>query len=189
MNIILKNKWWQGKKTKHNDGDKCTHTSKNKYHYVRIPYLILISQVFVACQPGPTKPTVVDQGVLRDGVLGVKAKIDLKNNICKNPVKINKTRYGRLSTRSRRRQQYDYATEIKRKVHSNWLKPKGLTSRSRCTVLIKQRIDGCVVNVSFKRCNSSSMRTTVRQAVLKSSPLPVAPHPALFAAELLLSFK
>ncbi len=184
MNIIFLSKSWQDKSE-----STSIHQHQYKSHYARILYLILISLVLVACQPGPIKPTVVDQGELRDGVLGVKAKIDLNKNICKQPVKINKTRYGRLSSKSRRRHQYDYASQIKTKVHSNWLKPKDLTSHARCTVLIKQRIDGCVINVSFKSCTSPKMRMTVRQAVLKASPLPLAPHPALFSSEILLSFK
>ncbi len=158
---------------------------------VRLFGLTVISTLIVACQPMPTKQSAnsVDNNKVYDGVLGVRANIATKQNICKRPVKINRKRYGRLSYKGRRRQMYDYVTGIRQKVYAHWLKPEGVGKEESCSVLIKQRIDGCVRNVSFKNCRHYKMRTTVRSAVMKASPLPEAPHPALFSTEVLLNFK
>jgi len=163
---------------------------KSQYFSNSIRLLCLTMVVFLlACQPAQTTRKTVDNRKVHDGVLGVKvAAVDRKDR-CKGRVKVNRKRYGRLSSRSRRRQLYDYVTGIRRNVNSNWLKPKGVSERESCSVLIRQRIDGCVTKVSFKNCRHFKMRTTVRRAVLKASPLPQAPHPSLFSTEVLLNFK
>lgn len=149
--------------------------------------LLFIAMFIVACQPAQTRK--VDNRKLHDGVLGIKADVVSNNDICKKPVKVNRKRYGRLSQRNKRRLLHDYVTRIRQKIHGGWLKPDGVGAQEYCKVLIKQRIDGCVRRVSFKDCRHYKLRTTVRRAVLKASPLPEAPHPALFSDEVILNFK
>ena len=140
-----------------------------------------------ACQPGTE--TKADHRAMHNGILGEKVDLGVRADICRHKVRVNRKHCGRLSRRARKRLLYDYVTGIRQKITVNWLKPDGLADNESCSVLIKQRIDGCVRHVSFRNCRHYKMRTSIRRAVLKASPLPVAPHPALFTDQILLVFK
>lgn len=161
-------------------------TRKIKVNRLKGLGVLIVAMFIAACQPAQTRK--VDNRKLHDGVLGVKADVVSNNNICKKPVKVKNKRYGRLSQKNKRRFLQDYVTRIRQKIYGGWLKPD-ISAQEYCKVSIKQRIDGCVRQVSFKDCRHYKLRATVRRAVLKASPLPEAPHPALFTDEVILNFK
>ena len=165
-----------------------------QYGLLRVLVISAVVLLLGACQSAPPRKsnvTAVERspGKSHNGIHGVKANIESRQFICRSPVNIPGRRYGRLSYKAKRRFMYDYVTGIRTRIRSRWLKPDGVGLGESCTVRIRQRIDGCVKQVSFKECRHFKMRSTVRRAVMKASPLPQAPHPALFSDDIILTFK
>lgn len=87
--------------------------------------------------------------------------------------------------------QKKYKQVIQRKINRNWVKPPGTSGKIGCDVVITQLPSGVVVDVHVKRCTGGgdSLRRSVEAAVLKSSPLPAAPAPAVFDRTTYLFFR
>lgn len=87
--------------------------------------------------------------------------------------------------------QEKYRQAIKRKIKRNWVKPPGASGEIGCDVVITQLPSGDVVEVDVRRCTGGGdlLRRSVEAAVLKSSPLPAAPDPAVFDRTVNLFFR
>lgn len=87
--------------------------------------------------------------------------------------------------------QEKYKQSIQRKVKENWVKPPGVSGDIGCDIVVTQIPSGDVVDVHVKRCTVGGdlLRRSVEAAVLKSSPLPGAPDPAVFDRTINLFFR
>lgn len=78
-----------------------------------------------------------------------------------------------------------YVDVIRQKVERNWLKPASARSGIECVVQVRQIPGGEVVEVRVTRCNGdAAVVRSIEAAVLRSSPLPPPPDPALFERSL-----
>lgn len=83
-----------------------------------------------------------------------------------------------------------YAEIIRQKVERNWIKPASARSGLNCVVLVKQIPGGDVVDVRVAECNGdAAVVRSIEAAVMRSSPLPPPPDPALFDRSLRFEFK
>jgi len=75
-----------------------------------------------------------------------------------------------------------YQDAIKDRVRSNWLEPQNMRKGATCEVDVYQLPSGDVRSVKVSSCtgNDDVLRRSVETAVLKSSPLPMAPDPGVF---------
>lgn len=83
-----------------------------------------------------------------------------------------------------------YVDVIRQKVERNWLKPASARSGIECVVQVRQIPGGEVVEVRVTRCNGdAAVVRSIEAAVLRSSPLPPPPDPALFERSLEFVFR
>lgn len=81
-----------------------------------------------------------------------------------------------------------YKTAIAQKVMRAWIRPSSAQAGLDCTVRVEQIPGGEVVRVDIVACNGDDVvRRSIEAAVLKASPLPPPPDPALF--DRILEFK
>ena len=75
-------------------------------------------------------------------------------------------------------------------IERNWIRPPSARVGLDCEVFVKQIPGGDVIDVRVGRCNGDdAVRRSIEAAVLKASPLPRPPNPALFDRNLILTFK
>jgi colicin import membrane protein len=83
-----------------------------------------------------------------------------------------------------------YIAQIQARVQRNWNRPVTARPGINCVVHVTQVPGGEVVGVRVGECNGDdSVRASIEAAVLKASPLPEPPDPALFERNLRLEFK
>lgn len=83
-----------------------------------------------------------------------------------------------------------YVTAITDKVQRNWYRPDAWPAGTRCTVRVSQIPGGEVVEVRITQsCGDSRLDRTVEDAVLRASPLPAPPDPAVFRREIEFVFR
>lgn len=83
-----------------------------------------------------------------------------------------------------------YVDVIRQKVERNWLKPASARSGIHCVVQVQQIPGGEVVDVRVTECNGdAAVVRSIEAAVLRSSPLPPPPDPALFERSLEFVFQ
>ena len=85
-----------------------------------------------------------------------------------------------------------YIGAIQTKVQKQWRKPPGMdTSNAYCKVYVKQAVGGYIEEVAIKQCSGGDeqFKKSVKEAVLKSDPLPAPPDDELFQRELIITFK
>ena len=85
-----------------------------------------------------------------------------------------------------------YAALIKQKVQRNWIEPPNLALQgtASCRVRVVQIPGGEVVSVDASDCKGdAAYRRSVEAAVLKSSPLPPPPDPAVFDRNINIKFE
>jgi len=79
---------------------------------------------------------------------------------------------------------------IRQRIQRNWVKPPSATAGIDCEVRVTQIPGGDVVDVQVTRCNGDdAVIRSIENAVLRASPLPPPPDPALFERRLVLDFK
>jgi colicin import membrane protein len=77
--------------------------------------------------------------------------------------------------------QMPWLSAIVAKIQRNWQRPPGSADRFNCVVRLEQLPGGEVVRATVIRsCGTPVLDRSVENAVLKSSPLPTPPDPALF---------
>lgn len=83
-----------------------------------------------------------------------------------------------------------YAEVIRQKVERNWIRPASAREGISCVVMVKQIPGGEVVDVRIAECNGdAAVVRSIEAAVLRSSPLPPPPDPALFDRSLRFDFR
>lgn len=83
-----------------------------------------------------------------------------------------------------------YIALIHNAVKSRWRRPPSVKKGDTCTVLVQQIPGGEVVSVNVTKCtgNAVAFQRSVRTAVLKASPLPPPPDPAVFDRDIRFRF-
>ena len=95
-----------------------------------------------------------------------------------------KARDSRLASLKQR-----YMGLIKNRIESNWVKPPSTPDGLNCKVEVRQVGGGTVVSAKVLSCNGDdAVRQSIVTAVLKSSPLPEPPDPALFDSDITFDF-
>jgi colicin import membrane protein len=79
---------------------------------------------------------------------------------------------------------------IRQRIQRNWVKPASAGAGINCEVRVTQIPGGEVVDVQVTSCNGDdAVVRSIENAVLRASPLPPPPDPALFERRLVLDFK
>ncbi len=83
-----------------------------------------------------------------------------------------------------------YLEVIRQKVRRNWTQPASARPGDSCDVKVQQIPGGEIVSAVAVNCHGdAAFARSVEVAVLRSSPLPPPPNPALFERNLLFNFK
>ena len=84
----------------------------------------------------------------------------------------------------------DYIRLIENRIQQNWIRPASAHEGLICTVNVTQIPSGDVVDVRIGQCNGDeAVVRSIEAAVLRSSPLPRPPIPALFERNLEVVFR
>ncbi|MFM7708777.1 MAG: TonB C-terminal domain-containing protein [Gammaproteobacteria bacterium] len=83
-----------------------------------------------------------------------------------------------------------WSAAIRARIERAWIRPDSARPGLDCTVAVTQAPGGTVLRVAVRTCNGDeAVRQSIEDAVLRASPLPAPPDPALFERELLLRFR
>jgi colicin import membrane protein len=83
-----------------------------------------------------------------------------------------------------------YIALIRAKIEAGWIKPPSATAGLDCEVRVTQAAGGTVLEATVGRCNGDeAVRQSIVAAVLRASPLPAPPDPALFDRNLRFNFR
>ena len=79
---------------------------------------------------------------------------------------------------------------IQARIQHNWIRPPSARSGIDCVLKVTQLPGGTIAGVSIGACNGdAAVRQSIEDAVLRASPLPPPPDPALFDRNLEIEFK
>lgn len=92
---------------------------------------------------------------------------------------------------ARRARQADiWRIAIKKKIERVWLRPPAAGNISPCEVVVEQDEKGVVLSTKVRGCRASqAWQDSLRNAVLKASPLPRPPIAELFDRHLVITFR
>jgi colicin import membrane protein len=83
-----------------------------------------------------------------------------------------------------------YIGQIANRIERAWIRPPNAISGIDCEVRVTQVPGGTVTGVQVGRCNGDeAVRQSIKDAVLRASPLPEPPDPALFERDLIVTFR
>lgn len=136
-------------------------------------------------------PTALAAGaVLLAGCAAHPPAVSVHQSICSRPVAVTDGDAPVLTPAQRRIVLRHYVESIRDEISKHWFRPAGAVSGAQCTVHIKQRRDGCILDVAVTGCDDRNhLKSSVEKAVHLASPLPRAPHPAVFDPEVVLLFR
>jgi colicin import membrane protein len=84
----------------------------------------------------------------------------------------------------------EYERLIRNRITQNWIAPPSARAGLECIVYVMQIPGGEVVDVRIGRCNGdAAVQRSIEAAVLRASPLPPPPVPALFQRNLEVTFR
>jgi len=84
----------------------------------------------------------------------------------------------------------EYIRLIENRIEQNWIAPATAKPGLECVVNVTQIPSGDIVDVRVGRCNGDdAVVRSIEAAVLKASPLPKPPNPALFERNLIVTFR
>ena len=82
-----------------------------------------------------------------------------------------------------------YKAEITGRVQRAWIRPPTAKAGLRCIVHVTQVPGGTVTGAQVGECNAdAAVRQSIKDAVMRASPLPLPPDPSLFDRNLTLEF-
>jgi colicin import membrane protein len=82
-----------------------------------------------------------------------------------------------------------YLLQIEQHISRRWIQPAQMSSGWQCEVKVQQNAMGDILSVQMVNCNGSeAFRSSVEQAVNKSSPLPVPRDPDVFDKTIRFTF-
>lgn len=146
--------------------------------------------------PGPTRrrrtwraaPAI--GAALLAGCAAQPPALSIHQSICSRPVAVTDSNAPPLSAAQRRTALQHYVKSIRDEISKHWFRPTSAVSGAQCTVHIKQRRDGCILDAAVTGCSDRNhLKSSVEKAVHLASPLPRAPHPSLFDPEVVLLFR
>ena len=80
--------------------------------------------------------------------------------------------------------------QIANRIQRAWLRPPSARPGIDCVVHVTQVPGGAVTSVKVGECNGdAAVRQSIEDAVLRASPLPPPPDPALFERDLDIHFR
>jgi colicin import membrane protein len=80
--------------------------------------------------------------------------------------------------------------QIASRIQRAWLKPPSAKPGIECVVHVTQVPGGVVTSAKVGECNGdAAVRESIEAAVMRASPLPPPPDPALFERDLDIRFK
>jgi colicin import membrane protein len=83
-----------------------------------------------------------------------------------------------------------YVGQIANAIERKWLRPPNAISGIDCQVHVTQVQGGDVTAVEVTRCNGDeAVVQSIKDAVVRASPLPAPPDPALFERDLVVTFR
>ena len=83
-----------------------------------------------------------------------------------------------------------WKSQIAASIERAWAIPPTAPRGIECTLRLGQAADGEVLSVEVGACNGDdSVRESIEAAAYRASPLPVAPDPAQFAAEVIVTLR
>ena len=83
----------------------------------------------------------------------------------------------------------EYIRLIENRIQQNWIRPASAVAGLECVVNVTQIPSGDVIDVRIGRCNGDdAVLRSIEAAVLRASPLPKPPIPALFERNLQVIF-
>jgi colicin import membrane protein len=83
----------------------------------------------------------------------------------------------------------NWIAQITNRIQRAWLRPSSAKPGIECTVYVTQVPGGEVTNVRVGTCNGdAAVRESIESAVLRASPLPPPPDPAMFERNLEIRF-
>lgn len=83
-----------------------------------------------------------------------------------------------------------YLLQIQQHISRHWLQPAQMAANWQCEVKVQQNAMGDILSVQMLNCSGSeAFKSSVEQAVIKSSPLPVPREPDVFDKTLRFIFK
>lgn len=83
-----------------------------------------------------------------------------------------------------------WSAAIRARIERAWIRPETARPGIDCTVAVTQAPGGTVLRVAVRACNGDeAVRQSIEDAVMRASPLPPPPDPALFERELILRFR
>ncbi len=116
--------------------------------------------------------------------------VSMHESMCSRPVAVTQADAPALTPAQRGTMLQHYVESIRDEISKHWFRPPTAVSGAQCTVHIKQRQDGCILEADVTGCTDrNDLKSSVEKAVHLASPLPRAPHPALFDPEVVLLFR
>jgi colicin import membrane protein len=83
-----------------------------------------------------------------------------------------------------------WVQQIANRIQRAWIRPPSARPGIDCVVHVTQVPGGAVTSVKVGECNGdATVRQSIEDAVIRASPLPPPPDPALFERELDIRFK
>jgi len=83
-----------------------------------------------------------------------------------------------------------YVLLIENRIERAWIRPASASAGLRCEVAVTQIPSGDVIDVQVRTCNGDdAVVRSIEAAVLRASPLPQPPTPALFNRNLIVNFQ
>jgi colicin import membrane protein len=83
-----------------------------------------------------------------------------------------------------------WVAQIQSRIERAWIRPPSARSGLDCIVQVTQVPGGEVVSAKIRRCNGDeAVRQSIEAAVLRASPLPAPPDPALFVRDIEVRFR
>ena len=136
------------------------------------------------------RTTLAACAVLLTGCAAQPPAVTIHESMCSRPVAVMQTNAPALTAVQRSSMLQHYVESIRDEISKHWFRPASAVSGTQCTVHIKQRRDGCILNAAVTGCTDRNhLKSSVEKAVHLASPLPRAPHPALFDPEVVLLFR
>lgn len=111
-------------------------------------------------------------------------------DICSRPLAVKEAAPAPLTPAQQHAAVRQYVAAIQAEIERHWFRPPTAVSGAQCAVHIKQRRDGCILDAAVTGCGADEhLRRSVEKAVYRASPLPMAPHPAVFDPDIVLRFR
>ena len=130
------------------------------------------------------------QKIKKNNDLDYKEKLMLKKlqpKICISP-KMQRNQLKPVNELSKK-QKKKFLKWVKNEFAKYWRMPASVPRGTRCQTLIKQRSDGCILDIQFQKCHQDRLlRRTIENAIMKASPIKKVQFGKVYLSEFVLDF-